>query len=93
MPRGYKPSLLKGVDLVRDFAEYHSSYAFKDGVLVAEVRVIIKKREVPLAALDDYKSFQKALGDSQNLYTELSNGPAAAVRPVALVQQRSHESG
>jgi tetratricopeptide (TPR) repeat protein len=76
LPKGYTPRLLAGVDLVRDFAEYHSSYAFKDGVFVAEVRVMVKKREVPLAALDDYKSFQKAISDNQNLYTELSNGSA-----------------
>ena len=74
LPKGYHPELLAGLDLVRDFAEYHSSYAFKDGVFVAEVRLVIKKREVPLAALDDYKSFQKAVSDDQNRYTELASG-------------------
>jgi tetratricopeptide (TPR) repeat protein/transglutaminase-like putative cysteine protease len=73
LPTGYTPKLLPGVDLVRDFAEYHSSYAYKDGVFVTEVRITIKKAEIPLAALDDYKSFQKAVSDNQNLYTELKN--------------------
>jgi tetratricopeptide (TPR) repeat protein len=74
LPKGYVPKLLANVDLVRDFAEYHSSYAFKDGVFVAEVRIITKKQEIPLAGLGDYRSFQKAISDNQNLYTELSNG-------------------
>ena len=66
---------------MRDFAEYHSSYAFKDGVFVAEVRLVIKKSEIPLSALNDYKSFQKAVSDNQNLYTDLSNGSESASVP------------
>jgi len=81
LPKGYAPRLLPGVDLVRDFAEYHSSYAFKDGVFVAEVHVVVRKREVPLAALDDYRSFQKAVSDDQNRYTDLVNGPEALYAP------------
>jgi tetratricopeptide (TPR) repeat protein len=76
LPKGYVPKLLADVNLVRDFAEYHSTYAFKDGVFVAEDHILVKKGEVPLSALDDYRSFQKAESDSQNLYTELSNGSA-----------------
>jgi tetratricopeptide (TPR) repeat protein len=81
LPKGYHPELLPGLDLVRDFAEYHSSYAFKDGIFVAEVRLVIKKREVPLAALDDYRGFQKAVSDNQNLYTELVTGAKLAYTP------------
>jgi tetratricopeptide (TPR) repeat protein len=72
LPQGYTPTLLKGVDLVRDFAEYHSSYAFNDGVFMAEARLVIKQCEVPLSALSDYKSFQNAVSASQRRYTELS---------------------
>ena len=81
LPKGYIPRLLKSVNLVRDFAEYHSSYAFKDGIFVAEVRLVIKKREIPLTALDDYKSFQKAVSDDQNRYTDLSSGADALYVP------------
>jgi len=76
LPKGYVPRLLEAVDLVRDFAEYHTSYTFKDGVWVAEVRLLIKQSEVPLSALKDYQSFQKAISDDQNRYTELSSGSA-----------------
>ena len=72
LPKGYRPSILPPVDVVRDFAEYHSSYKFKDGVFTAEVRVIIKQSEVPLAKLKDYQSFQKAISEDQNQYTVLA---------------------
>ena len=38
--------------------------------------MIVKKREIPLSALDDFRSFQKAVSDNQNLYTELSSRSA-----------------
>jgi Tfp pilus assembly protein PilF len=81
LPKGYAPRLLPAVDLVRDFAEYHDSYAFKDGIFTAEVRLVVKSIEVPLSKLDDYKSFQKAVNDNQNQYTELSNGSESAYVP------------
>ncbi|MGO9166155.1 MAG: DUF3857 domain-containing transglutaminase family protein, partial [Candidatus Sulfotelmatobacter sp.] len=54
LPKGYKPLLLPRVDLVRDFAEYHATYRFENGVFVTEVHELIKKTEVPLSALADY---------------------------------------
>ncbi len=36
LPSGYEPKLPKSVDLADDFAEYHSTYSLKDGVLTAE---------------------------------------------------------
>ena len=77
LPKGYAPRLLPGVDLVRDFAEYHSRYTFKDGVFTAEVRVLIKQTEVALSSLKDYQSFQKAISDDRDQYTELVQGSAA----------------
>jgi tetratricopeptide (TPR) repeat protein len=81
LPKGYAPRLLPAVDLARDFAEYHSSYAFRDGVFIAEARLIIEKSEVPLSALDDYKSFQKAVSNDRDQYTELITGPQALLAP------------
>ena len=72
LPKGYRPSILPAVDVVRDFAEYHSSYRFKDGIFVTEVRIIIKQSEIALTALKDYQSFQKAISEDQNQYTELN---------------------
>jgi pentatricopeptide repeat protein len=81
LPKGYMPRLLSPVDLTRDFAEYHSSYAFKDGAFLAEVRIVVKRRELPLSALEDYRSFQKAVSADLNRYTDLSNGSESAVLP------------
>jgi tetratricopeptide (TPR) repeat protein len=67
--------------LVRDFAEYHTNYTFKDGVFVAELRLLVKQSEIPLSALKDYQSFQKAVSDDQNQYTELLSGPQALFVP------------
>ncbi len=83
LPKGYAPRLRPTVDLVRDFAEYHASYGFKDGVFTAEARLVIKKTEVPLSALADYKSFQKAVSDEQSQYTELVQGSEAGFAPAA----------
>jgi tetratricopeptide (TPR) repeat protein len=71
LPEGYAPRLLPPVDEVRDFAEFHASYTFNDGVFVAKVTMFIKQPEVPLSELKEYQSFQKAISDNQNRYTEL----------------------
>jgi len=95
LPKGYTSRLLQGVDLVRDFAEYHSKYAFKDGVFTTEERVVIKKREVPLSAVDDYKSFQKAVTEDWSRYTEMTGAstpvyvptPSSNAEATSLVEQ------
>ena len=81
LPKGYQPKLPRRVDVVRDFAEYHSTYTFKDGVFVTEVREVIKKHEVPVAALDDYRSFQKAADDDLSQFIPLGNGTESAYVP------------
>lgn len=77
LPKGYVPRLLPDLDVVRDFAEYHSTYKFRDGVFVAEVHILVKKPEIPLSALKQYQSFQRAIADNQNQYTELVTGTEA----------------
>jgi cytochrome c-type biogenesis protein CcmH/NrfG len=73
MPRGYRPELPPAVDVERDFAEYHASYAFKDGVLSAGRRLVIKTREVQVTELAEYKSFRKAIDDDQQRYIVLAS--------------------
>jgi tetratricopeptide (TPR) repeat protein len=74
LPKGYTPGLLPAADIVRDFAEYHSSYSFKDGVFEAERRLIIKIRELPSSRRSDYTSLQKAVAEEGSLFTSLSMG-------------------
>jgi len=71
MPDGYRPELPGALDVTRDFAEYHSSYELKKGVLTAKRRLIVKLREVPVSEFEEYKSFRKALEDEQNRHVVL----------------------
>jgi tetratricopeptide (TPR) repeat protein len=83
LPKGFAPRLLQPVDVVRDFGEFHSSYSFKDGALIAERKIILKTKEVAAARRDDYKPFEKAVSDDRNAYTYVIPGSeaVAAVPP------------
>src|SRR5438876_998257 len=61
MPSGYTPKLQPPVDIVRDFAEFHATYAFNGGVLTAEYRLVIKSHELPASRRDDYQTFVKSV--------------------------------
>ena len=63
LPKQYTTEPSPAVDLKYDFAEYHSSSELKDGVLISKRRLVVKKREVASATLDDYKNFRKAVMD------------------------------
>jgi len=78
LPKGYSPELPAIIDLKEDFAEYHASYAVKDGVLTTDRRFVIKLREVPLSEYEKYKKFAKAVGDDHELYVALSSGDSPA---------------
>ena len=71
LPSGWTMNPRKGVDLVQDWAEYHSTYTFKDGTYSAERRLIIKKDKVPLADWDKYLAFRNAIYDDENWMTAL----------------------
>jgi hypothetical protein len=66
LPTGYQRVPPKGVDLVDDFAEYHSRYTLTGGVLGAERQLIIKKTELPVNEWEQYLKFCKALRDDES---------------------------
>ena len=74
LPKGYSPDIPAGVNLKEDFAEYHASYAIKNGVLTTKRQAVIKLHEIPLSEYDAYKKFAKAVSDDHNLYIALSSG-------------------
>ena len=74
LPKGYRPELSENIDLMEDFAEYHTSSGFKDGVLSTERRIVVKQREVQVNELEAYKKFSKAVNDDHELYVALSSG-------------------
>ena len=74
MPAGYAPKLPKNIDLTTDFADYHSKYELKDGVLIAERRLILKKFKLPLAEWEAYRKFGKAIADDEDTWISLNSG-------------------
>jgi Tfp pilus assembly protein PilF len=70
LPKGYRPQVPPNVDLKYDFAEYHASYSQDQGVLIAKRRLLIKLHEIPVAELDDYRSFVKNLQNDVNRYVQ-----------------------
>ncbi|HEY3704994.1 MAG TPA: DUF3857 domain-containing protein [Terracidiphilus sp.] len=65
MPAGWHVFPPEGVDLLEDWAEYHSRYNFANGAFTAERHLIFKKEKVPLADWDKYLRFREAIyGDA-----------------------------
>lgn len=73
LPKDYMPELPSTVDLKEDFAEYHSAYAFKDGVLSNQRRLIIKTKEIAKEQFEAYRKFAKAANDDGSQYISLKS--------------------
>ncbi len=78
LPIGYTPKLLPPVAVSRGFADYRSAYAFKDGTFTLERRLVVKAKEVSPSALEEYRSFQKAVNEDTLAYTYLLTGAESA---------------
>jgi len=68
LPPGYTPEVPAKLDLINEFAEYHSTSGYKDGWLTVERVLVTKKNEVPSSARDDWKKFVKTIDDETNTY-------------------------
>jgi tetratricopeptide (TPR) repeat protein len=79
LPKGYTPIIPIGVDLKEDFAEYHASHRFKDGVLISERQLVVKAKEVPVAEFDAYKKFSKAVSEDYGMFIALSSRNSAVI--------------
>jgi len=71
LPKGWTIFPPPSVDMKEDWAEYHATYAFKDGVFSAERRLLIKKDKVPLADWDKYLAFRRSVYDDEARMTPL----------------------
>jgi|SRR5215469_3830683 len=85
LPKGYVPELPKGISLQRDFAEYHTSYSFQDGFLIATADLVTKLPVIPVDEFEIYKSFRKAMEDDRYQYIQLSERLSSA-RPDPLAE-------
>jgi tetratricopeptide (TPR) repeat protein/transglutaminase-like putative cysteine protease len=65
VPSKYGVHLPIAVDVKRDYAEYHSSYKFEDGQLVASRTLQTLMTEIPYDRSDDYASFRRTVEADQ----------------------------
>ena len=61
LPAGWLLYPPAGTDLVEDWGEYHSKYAFENGKFTAERKMTIKKDKIPLDAWDKWLEFRRAI--------------------------------
>ncbi len=62
-----------GVDILRDYAEYHSSYKLEGRQITAIRDLKLLVRELPYERLEDYAAFQRALAADQAQEVVLAN--------------------
>ena len=74
LPAGYTPKLLPNLDLMDSFAEYHTAYAFNDGILSFERRLTVKAKRIPMAQIEEYRLFWHKADEDIRSYTFLLTG-------------------
>jgi len=79
LPGGYRPELPAEVHLKRDFAQYDSTYGFKDGKLISERHLKTLLWEVPASEREEYKQFMKALQNDYGVFIPLMSGSGSSV--------------
>ena len=80
LPSSYQPVLPAAIHLKRDFAQYDSTYEFKDGKMICERHVQTLMREVPAAEREQYKEFAKTVQEDYGVFIPLlsRSGTSAA---------------
>ena len=61
LPKGWTVQISDGISLKEDWAEFKSTYSFKDGIYAGERSLTVKKTEVPLDQWDKYLAFRRAI--------------------------------
>jgi hypothetical protein len=72
LPDGWTMTPPKNVDVVDDWAEYHATYAFANGVYTVERRCVIKKTSVPLAQWEQFLAFRRSMGSDEDIQVLIS---------------------
>lgn len=84
IPDGWKVTLPKPVNLSTPFGDFNSSYTFEDGTVVVDRKLVTKTDEVPVAELEAYRKFQKAVSsDLQSQITLAGASASAGIGPPA----------
>ncbi len=74
LPSGWLVFPPQSTDISEDWAEYHATYAYKDGAFNADRRLLVKKDKVPLDQWDKYLAFRRAIYDDENRMTSITSG-------------------
>lgn len=76
LPSGSNPHLPVGLEVKRDFAEYHSEYIFANGVFRARRHLIIKYRELPATRTEEYRGFRRLVNEDESKLVRLKGPPS-----------------
>ena len=74
LPSGYKPVVPTAIHLKKNFAQYDSSYEFKDGKLISDRRLKTLQQEVAASERAEYKQFMKSVLDDYGSFIPLLSG-------------------
>jgi tetratricopeptide (TPR) repeat protein/transglutaminase-like putative cysteine protease len=78
LPKNWSVTPPNNVNLVRSYAEYHTSNSFENGVLYSVRRFVIKNGSVPLSEWEDYRKFRKEVAADEGQYIQLNGLKAAS---------------
>jgi len=78
LPKGFSVALPHDAALTSDFADYSAHYSVKDGVLLAERKMIVKKPKVTVEQWEEYRKFYKGVRSDQDQFLTLSEGGQTA---------------
>jgi tetratricopeptide (TPR) repeat protein/transglutaminase-like putative cysteine protease len=78
LPPGFSMIAPSPVNLVKPYAEYHSTSVVEDGVLTSSRQFLIKKDKVALDDWDDFRKFGKAIADDEYNFIPLSSSALVA---------------
>ena len=83
-----------GVAIVRDYAEFHSSYNTAGGDLIVDRTIRFKLRDVPASRAGDYAAFARAVAaDQSQLVTVKNTAPGEAQIPASATSDDLIEAG
>jgi tetratricopeptide (TPR) repeat protein len=76
LPAGYSMIAPSAVNLVKPYAEYHTTNVVQDGVLTTSRQFLIKKDEVAVSDWEDFRKFGRAIADDEFTFIPLDGSRA-----------------
>jgi tetratricopeptide (TPR) repeat protein len=83
LPPTYTATMPRNVKYTTPFAEYEATYKLDGDKFVAERKLTIVQREVPVEKIDEYSKFVKNVEDDENQFTQLYAKGAVKIEDTA----------